>query len=237
LCTRTVGVLARVFEEAGIATVGLSLVRRQAERIKAPRFLHCEFPLGRPLGRPADPEFQTDVIRRAFALLPRGDVPVIEDHPEVIEDETEEPATCPMPPRHDPGVHPAVDEALGLRPAYNRQREAADGRTAVGRIAGPDGIAALIARFVALAENADLAAAGFDADGVRAASQDVRAYYEEAALALADHVPGARQIESWFYAKTQTGAVIRAAAQSLKAAGVEQDIWYYMLPGSQQTGA
>ena len=55
---------------------------------------------------------QTDAIRRAFALLDRTDVPVIEDHPEV-------------------------------RPAYNRQLAAAGGRTAMGRVGGPDQIADL----------------------------------------------------------------------------------------------
>ena len=228
------GVLARVFEEAGIATVGLSLVRRQAENIKAPRFLHCEFPLGRPLGRPGDVAFQTDVLRRAFALLERTDVPLIVDHPDVIEDEATEAATCALPPRHDPQLHPAVDEALGLRPAFNRNLAAAAGRTAVGRVAGPDGIGDLVHRFVTLAETADLAAADFDADTVRAAGQDLRAYYEEAGLALSDHVPAARQLETWFYRHTRTGQVVREAAAALEAAGADRNIWYYLLPGSQQ---
>lgn len=226
--------LARVLEEAGIATVGLSLVRRQAENIKAPRFLHCEFPLGRPLGKPLDRAFQTDVIRRAFALLGRSDVPVIEDHPDVIEDQTDVPATCTLPPRHDPDAHAAVDEALGLRPAYNRQLVAADGRTAVGRVGGPDEIGGLIEKMVLLAEHGDLIAVGWDALSVRAAAQDIRAYYEEAGLALSDHVPGARQLESWFYSLTETGPVINAVSNALKAAGEERETWYYMLPGTQQ---
>ena len=229
------GVLARVLEEAGIATVGLSLVRRQAENIGAPRFLHCEFPLGRPLGKPGDAAFQADVIRRAFALLDRTDVPVLEDHPQVIDDQVDEPASCALPPRHDPDLHPAVDEAIGLRSAYERNLAAADGRTAVGRVAGPDGIGELICKFVTLAERGDLDAAGFDANSVRAAGQDVRAYYEEAALALSDHVPGARQVEAWFYNQTQTGPIIRAAARALEAAGEDRNTWYYMLPGSQQS--
>ncbi len=228
------GVLARVLEEAGIATVGLSLVRRQAENIKAPRFLHCEFPLGRPLGKPRDPVFQTDVIRRAFALLDRSDVPVIEDHPQVIDDETEAPATCALPPRHDPDAHPAVDEALGLRPAYNRQLAASDGRTAVGRVGGADEIGGLIERMVVLAENGDLAKAGFDALSVRAAAQDIRAYYEEAGLALSDHVPGARRIETWFYTRTETGPILHSVSHKLKAAGEDRSTWYYMLPSTQQ---
>ncbi|MGI9612457.1 MAG: hypothetical protein ACR2QO_06090 [Acidimicrobiales bacterium] len=226
--------LARVLEDAGIATVGLSLVRRQAENIKAPRFLHCEFPLGRPLGKPGDADYQTDVIRRAFSLLGRGDVPVIEDHPDVIDDDAEQAASCTLPPRHDPDVHPAVDEARALLPAYNRQLEAAGGRTAVGRVAGPDGIAELLATFVTLADTGSMDEAGFDADTVRAAGQDIRAFYEEAGLALSDHVPAARQLESWFYQQTQAGPIVRAAATALKAAGEDRNTWYYILPGSQQ---
>ena len=225
--------LARVFEAAGMATVGISLVRRQAENIKAPRFLHCEFPLGRPLGKPGDAAFQTDVIRRAFALLDRTDVPVIEDHPDAIEDEADEAASCVLPPRLDPTLHPAVDEATALRPAYNRQLAAASGRTAMGRVGGPNEIADLVGRMIRIADGASLADAGFDDDSVRAASQDVRAYYEEAALALADHVPAARQVETWIYHGTQAGAVIRAAAAALRSAGVAQAVWYTMLPANQ----
>jgi hypothetical protein len=228
-----VGALARVFESAGLATVGLSLVREQAEAISAPRFLHCEFPLGRPLGKPDDPEFQTAVLRRAFALLQRTDVPVLVDHPDVIEDESGTPATCTLPPRHDPTLHPAVDEAMGLRPAYNRTLTSSAGRTAVGRIATPDTIPELVAKFVELAAGATLSDVGLDADSVRAAGQDIRAYYEEAGLALSDHVPAARQIETWLYTETQTGQVIKAASNKLKEAGIDRSTWFYLLPSSQ----
>ena len=216
-----------------MATVGLSLVRRQAENIRAPRFLHCEFPLGRPLGRPGDPEFQTDVIGRAFALLPRTDVPVLVDHPEVIGEESDDAASCPLPPRHDPALHPAVDEVLGLRPAYERAVAASGGRTALGRVTDADGVAELVGRYVAIAEGAGLVDVDLDADTARAGGQDVRAYYEEAAAALSDHVPAARRIETWFYTRTETGAVIRAAARALKDAGEDRNTWYYMLPGTQ----
>jgi hypothetical protein len=229
-----VGVLARVFEAAGLATTALSLVRQQAVNVKAPRFLHCEFPLGRSLGKPNDAEFQTDVIRRAFALLDRIDVPVVEDHPEVIEDAAEDAATCTIPPRHDPDLHPAVDEARALLPAYRRQVEAAGGRTAVGRVVPADRIGELVEKFVAVAGGQSLEEAGFDADTVRAAGQDVRAYYEEAALALSDHVPAARQVESWLFTQTQTGPVIKAAVQVMKDAGLDRNTWYYTMPVTQQ---
>ncbi len=225
------GVLARVFEEHGIATVGISQVRRQAENVRAPRFLHCEFPLGRPLGRPNDPEFQTDVIRRAFALLQRTDVPVLEDHPDVIEDEADEALSCIVPPRLDPTLHAAVGEALALRPAYNRSLERT-GRTGMGRQGGPDDIASMITKMVEVAEGASFEAAGFDADSAKAVSQDIRAYYEEAALALSDHVPAARQIETWLYTTTETGQVLRSAARALKDSGAPQGDWYYLVPGN-----
>ena len=227
------GALARVFEEAGLATVGLSIVRKQAENIKAPRFLHCEFPLGRPLGKPGDAEFQKTVIRAAFALLSRTDVPVLEDFGEEIEDESGMPATCTIPPRHDPSLHPAVDEALALKPAYQRQVEASDGRTAMGRVANADGIEDAINKLISLVNGASLDDVGLDGDSVRALCQDVRAYYEEAGVALSDHVPAARQIETWIYKQTEGGKLMLAAAEALKEAGVDRDIWYYMRPGTQ----
>lgn len=111
--------LARIFEQAGIATVGLSLVRGQAENVKAPRFLHCEFPLGRPLGRPGDAGFQTDVLRKAFALLVRTDVPVLVDHPEVIEDGGEQAASCSLPRASIPTCTPPSTKHLGSAPRTN----------------------------------------------------------------------------------------------------------------------
>ena len=90
-----------------------------------------------------------------------------------------------------------------------------------------------VGAFVALGEGCSLTDVGWDPDQVRAAGQDVRAFYEEAALALSDHVPGARQVESWFYTQTQAGSVIAAAAAALREAGEDRNTWYYILPGNQ----
>lgn len=227
------GVLAHALERQGLATVGLSLVRGQSQRVRAPRFLHNEFPLGRPLGRPNDPEGQTDVLRRALALVPRTDVPVWEEHPEVIADEGTEALACALPPRLDPNLHPALDEVAALRPAYERQVAAAGGRTSVGHVAGPDGISDLVGRFVRIVEGASLDDVGL-AETAVPASRDVRAYYEEAALALADHTPGARQAETWLYHQTETGKVLREAQQKLREAEVDRSTWYYVLPMTQR---
>lgn len=224
--------LAHVFEAAGLATVGISIVRGQAERARAPRMLHCEFPLGRPLGRPADAAFQHRVLTAAFALLPRTDVPVLVDFDEVILDEADAPLACTLPPRHDPDLHPAIDEVLGLRPAYDRQH-AASGTTNVVRLGGPDRVVALVALYVDIVGGEPWDAVGLDPAQIGQAALDIRAYYEEAALALADHVPAARQAESWFYRETAGGRLLRDAQRLLRAAEAPRAAWFALVPVGQ----
>ena len=224
--------LAHVFEAAGLATVALSLVRGQAERGRAPRTLHCEFPLGRPLGKPRDAAFQLRVLADAFALLPRTDVPVLVDFADTIDDQSDVPLSCAVPLRNDESLHPAVDEVLGLRAAYERTF-AATGRTGVVRAGGADRVGELVAAFVLIADGVPVAEAGIELRMIGAAALDIRAYYEEAALALADHVPAARQAESWFYRSTQTGAVLRQARDALRAAEVSRGAWFSLVPTGQ----
>ena len=69
--------LAHVFEAAGLSTIVLASMKEVAERMMPPRTLYCEFPLGRPLGRPDDVELQLDVLNRALALLDSNE-PVLE---------------------------------------------------------------------------------------------------------------------------------------------------------------
>jgi hypothetical protein len=232
MCTRVVGTLAHVIEAAGLATVALSLVRPQIERSQPPRALHCEFPLGRPLGRPGDAEFQRRVLSAAFALLERPVGPVLEDFPETIAEEADSPLACPLPPRYDPDVPAAVDEARALRPAWERARNASGG-TQVGRAVDPDGIPDAVAAFVRIAEGVPWRAAGLPGDAA-AVAMDIRAYYEEAALALAEHVPAARATESWLYRTTETGAVLKAAMAQMADADPPYERILYLVPMSQQ---
>jgi D-proline reductase (dithiol) PrdB len=215
-----------------LATVALSLVRPHIERLHPPRALHCEFPLGRPLGRPGDPAFQRRVLDTAFALLLRPSGPVLEIFPEVIDDEAELPLACPVPPRFDPAVPAAVDEARALRPAWERAN-AHLGHTQVGRTIGVDGIPDAIAGFVRIADGTPWTEAGLPGDPA-AAAMDIRAYYEEAALGLADHVPAARAAESWLYRSTHAGAVLKAALATLAAADPPYGRLFYIVPISQQ---
>lgn len=225
-------VLAHVLERAGLATVGISLVRQQAVNVAPPRILHCEFPLGRPLGKPGDAEFQRDVIMRAFALLDRTDVPIIEDHPEVIADLSGPPDSCPLPPRHDPDLAPAIDEAQGLRNAYDRNLERY-GRTAMGRIAGPDGIAELIQVLLDIEAGTPPEDLGYDDPKIVALGQDVRAYYEEAGMQLAGP-SGARELENWFYTVTEAGQLVRRVRDVLREGDDHKLAGGYVAPMSQR---
>src|SRR5581483_2129988 len=57
-CTRTGSVLAHALEARGLATVQLASTRSYVERMRPPRSLYCEFPFGRPLGKPGDAALQ-----------------------------------------------------------------------------------------------------------------------------------------------------------------------------------
>jgi len=218
-------VLARVLEAHGLSTVALISVRGVAERLPPPRGLYGEFPLGRPLGRPDDPEFQHDVLARAFALLDRPSGPVLEDHPEVIESDAQ-PLACAMPPRFDPDLPEAVDEARGLRAAYDRTL-ARRGVTSIGRVLTADQVPEALAVLAAVADGADWTTAGFVGDPVQTC-HDVRTYYDEAAVSLVDVAPDAGQGEAWFYEQTAAGRTLLAARAQMREQGAPALIWLYM---------
>lgn len=218
-------VLARVFEAHGISTVALISVRGVAERLPPPRALYGEFPLGRPLGRPDDPAFQHDVLHHAFALLDRTEGPVLEDHPEVIVS-GEQPLACPMPPRYDPDLPEAVDEARGLRHAYDRTLSRR-GVTSIGRVVAADGVPDALAVLARVADGAEWKTAGFPGDPVQTC-HDIRTYYEEAAASLVDVAPEPGQGETWFYEQTAAGRTMLAARAQMREQGAPVMLWLYM---------
>lgn len=212
--------------------MALALIRRQIERSAPPRALYVEFPLGRPLGKPLDAEFQTGVMMAAFDLLSEPEGPVLVDFPEVLQDESTEALACTVPPRFDADLHPAVDEANGIRAAYNRTVES-HGTTSVGRVGTADDIPAILEALIRIGEGVPLAEAEVPGGDVLAAALDLRSYYEEAALSLSDHVPGARQVETWIYQETEAGEVVHAAQLAMSQTDLPQPMWFYLLPLNQ----
>jgi len=191
-----------------------------------PRALYCDFPLGRPLGRPDDPAFQRRVLDAAFALLDASE-PTLATYPETILDEVDQPLACPMPARLDPSLAPALAEARGLRPAFERA-QAGGLRTDVDVEVVEEALFA----FGRVAAGTPWEEAGIPRNPIDAAL-NVRAYYEQAATALAGHVPAARAGESWFARETAAGALVHDAQQAMKDAGAPFPFWFYLLPASQ----
>ena len=76
--------LAHYFESEGLSTVLVGFIREHIEAIKPARGLFLDFPMGRGMGKPNDPEFQKRVIRAAFELLEAETGPVLENFPEII---------------------------------------------------------------------------------------------------------------------------------------------------------
>jgi hypothetical protein len=226
-----VSTLAHVFEAAGMATVALGSVRKQIESTAPPRGLWCDFPLGRPLGRPGDPEFQHRVLSAAFALLDSPE-PIVAAFGESITDDGDEMLACPLPPRHDPDVHPAVDEARGLRAAYDRGVEMSNGRIAAGRVVTADDIPAAIEAFVRIAEGTSWKDAGVPGLPMRV-SQDIRGYYETASLAMVDHAPPAWAGARWFFDATEAGKVLLEARAEMERQEAPHPMWFYLTPGDR----
>ncbi len=226
------GVLGHVLEAAGLATVALASQRPVMEKLAPPRALYCEFPLGRPLGRPNDAAFQRDVLAKAFALLEAEEGPVLGDYPEAIHSD-EAPVSCVIPAAFDSSLHPAVAEASGIRKAYDRTL-AKRGVTSVGRSIGPDEIGGALEVLVSIADGADWKTAGIPGKNTTALIHDIRTYYEEAALELVDTPdPQGRALESWFYETTEAGKLVMAARTAMKDQDAPFPAWFYMAPGQR----
>ena len=223
--------LAHVFEAEGLATIALGSMRNQIEHTAPPRGLFCDFPLGRPLGVPGDSEFQHGVLAAAFALLGAPE-PVFAQYPISIEDDASEIVACTLPPRHDPDAHPAVDEARGLRNAYDRGVELTGNRGGTGRVVDADGIPSAIEAFIRVAEGTPWKEAGIPGIPARV-SQDIRGYYETAALAMVDHAPSAWAGTRWFLDETETGKAILAARDAMRDSGEKHGLWFYLTPGDR----
>ena len=226
-------VLAHVFESAGIATVVLASMRGVVEQLGPPRSLFCEFPLGRPLGKPNDAEYQHGVLSQAFALLDAESGPVIDDHPDVIEEATEA-VSCQLPPAFDPNLHPAIDEANGIRKAYERTVEQR-GTTSVGRVLGPDQIIDGLEVLIRLADGEHWREVPIPSKSTTGVVHDIRTYYEEAALSLVDTKDiGGRALEEWFFTETEAGKLVMDARRAVKDQEAPMPVWFYMAPGQRQ---
>ena len=63
------GLVARFLEEKGFSTVVLTITPEFNREIGMPRIAAIEYPFGRPIGQPNDPEGQRKVLLEALQVL------------------------------------------------------------------------------------------------------------------------------------------------------------------------
>jgi hypothetical protein len=188
-------------------------VREHTETVRPPRALWVTFDLGRPLGIPDDPPFQRRVVKAALDLLARTDGPLIADYPEHVPEVTDFSGwACPinLAPSQ---VDSLVAEIDRLATWYDRSVTAL-GRTTVG-VSGLDMPAA--GALVSRALDGELP----EAQALKEAIDDLRAYYLEAASAFPDPGTSATR-KKWFWDETRLAQAILALQPRLAASADPQ---------------
>ncbi len=69
MCHQSVGLVQSVIEKAGIPTVSITLLAEVTRRVRPPRTLFVDRPLGYPLGEPHNTPLQKQIIISALELL------------------------------------------------------------------------------------------------------------------------------------------------------------------------
>jgi len=188
-------------------------VREHTEIVRPPRALWVTFELGRPLGLPDDPPFQRRVTRAALDLLARTDGPIIADYPEHVPEVTDFSGwACPI------NLAPTATDSLAAEidrlATWHDQSVARLGRTTVG-VSGLDMPAA--GALVTQALERDLP----QAQALKEAIDDLRAYYLEAAAAFPDPgTPATRK--KWFWEETKLAEALLQLQPKLAASADPQ---------------
>ncbi|GAB6083592.1 reductase [Desulfuromonas carbonis] len=63
------GLIQREIEKAGLATVGISIVREYSEKVKPPRTVFLRWPFGHPVGEPGNSTQQKAVVLETLRAL------------------------------------------------------------------------------------------------------------------------------------------------------------------------
>ena len=201
--------LSHFLETEGLSTTGISLVREHTEAMSPPRALWVPFPLGRPLGAAGDAAFQHRVIAAALVLLDRPEGPVLEDFPEPAPDDgSGEPWSCPVRFAHtgdeDSIGNAARAELAGLVTWHDlatRRR----GRT----FAGTSGLE-IEQCLDSVVDACETGHAG-DVRGLKAAVEDLKAYYGEAVTARPG-TPPAGAVDTVLWNESELGRLLRFLA-------------------------
>lgn len=203
------GGLGHYLEREGLATAQISLIRVHTEKIRPPRALWVPFELGRPLGAPDEPAFQTRVLRALLALLDAEAGPVLADFPDdAPEAEDMEGWSCPVnlaPPPDEAGDRSAAltREIAALAPWHNLANK---GRGATGAPIAD------VARFLLALRDDPATPSPWPeygrAEALKHATEDLKAFYLDAATAKPGH-GSPTALSDWLWNETAAGELIR----------------------------
>jgi hypothetical protein len=69
MCHQSVGLVQSMIEKSGIPTVSITLLPEVTRRVRPPRALVVDRPMGYPLGEAGNAALQKDIIKGALQLL------------------------------------------------------------------------------------------------------------------------------------------------------------------------
>lgn len=229
--------IAYFLESEGIMTTGIALVRENAESMQPPRMLWVTFPLGRPLGKPGDAEFQKRVILGALDLLQRKQGPVLEDYPEDAPEVAGEiAAACPVHFSRQGADESTwqtrlAEEFRELSPWYDlslRRR----GRTTVG--VSNTSVDAILKTLGELADNPEQPPP--ETSWLKQAIEDAKAFYQESLTAQ----PGAytaASIQKWLWDESALGGAMRLLYERFRKVEALRQFTFFLAPRSVVGGA
>ena len=210
--------IGHYLEAAGLPTVSISLIRLHTEKMRPPRALWVPFELGRPLGVPNDAAFQTKVLRAALNLLDRNDGPIIEDFteeaPSSASSASDEGWTCPVsfpaPVGEETAAAALKREVASLKP-WQALAEERRGRTTYGQSGlAIDAVADYVAEFASGERSGDPSPLEgvTPAEAFKRLTDDLQAFYQEAATAQPGHGGSHADVLDWFWGQTKAGKLL-----------------------------
>lgn len=219
--------IGHYLEAAGLPTVSISLIRLHTEKMRPPRALWVPYELGRPLGVPNDPTFQVRVLKAALALLEHTDGPILLDHAEDAParaagdagDGWVCPVSFPAPAGAETPAAALKREIASLKP-WQALAEERRGRTTVGQSGlSIDAVADYVAAFAADEATRPPLEGVTEAEAFKRLTDDLQAFYQEAATAQPGH--GGRHVDvlDWFWGQTQAGQLLLACRERARDSG------------------
>lgn len=218
------GALGHYLEGDGIATTQISLIRAHTQTIRPPRALWVSFDLGRPLGVPGDPGFQSRVLLHALRLLEAPAGPVLEEFPEDAPGggAGATPVVCPVSfPTAGHGAGGPHQLASAFRQEVARMRGWYDaaleqrGRTTAGTTGmEPEAVAEFLVGFLQGDRPASPVAGASLGMAVKMATEDLKAFYLEGVTAQPGQPSDSRSLADWFWGSTAAARIINAIREA-----------------------